>query len=221
MEWIHYLGHAGFEIGLGNTVVLIDPFFGSGLKERVAIETIKTSHIKRADVILLTHEHQSHADTRAVEEIAMRTAASVVAPAQTLRGISISDRQKVDVRVGDHFSLKGVDITVVKATHPQSLYPVGYVISNSVKIYHAGDTYQFNEMFDLNVDYALLPIGGSYTMDPIDAANATKMLRAKFIIPMHYNTYGRITQDVREFQGRVSRGKVLVLSPDDSIEIKK
>jgi L-ascorbate metabolism protein UlaG (beta-lactamase superfamily) len=85
--------------------------------------------------------------------------------------------------------------------------------------YHAGDTYQFQDMLNINVDYAALPIGGSYTMDPIDAANATKLLRAKFIIPIHYNTFSKITQDVDDFSRR-TRGQTLVLKPDQSIDVK-
>jgi len=184
---------------------------------------ITPSLIRKADVILLTHEHAPHCDAAAVKEIAERTGASVVGPAATLKRIDLSDRQKVDVQVGDSFLLKGVDVVVTKAAHPQSQYPVGYIVSagDSPKIYHAGDTYQFAEMTTINVDYALVPLGGGYTMDIIDAANAMKMLRAKFIIPMHYNTYDRISQDISDFIRRVSRGKVIAMEPDQSIEIRR
>ncbi|MEM2974487.1 MAG: metal-dependent hydrolase [Candidatus Micrarchaeia archaeon] len=221
MDFIHYMGHSGFEISLKGVTILIDPFFGAGLKEQCELEVIlRPSDIKRADLILLTHEHPSHADPGAVWEIAERTGASVVAPIQTLSRISLSERQKVDVRVGDKFNLKGIDITVTKATHPQSVYAVGYVIKDTVSIYHAGDTYQFNEMMGMSVDYALVPIGGSYTMDPIDAANACRMLKAKYIIPMHYNTYNKIHQNVNDFARRIQRGKVIILKPDDLMPIK-
>jgi len=38
-------------------------------------------------------------------------------------------------------------------------------------------------------EYALLPIGGLYTMDPEDALEAVKFLQPKNVIPMHYNTW--------------------------------
>ena len=221
MDFIHFMGHSGFEICLKNTRILIDPFFGAGLKEACDIDPIlKPSDLKQVDLILLTHEHFSHADPGAVWELAERTGATVVAPTQTLRHISVSDRQKVDVRIGDKFNLKGIEITVTKATHPQSEYPVGYIIKDTVSIYHAGDTYQFNEMMGMSVDYALLPIGGSYTMDPIDAANACRMIKLKYVIPMHYNTYSKIKQDASDFARRITRGKAIVLKPDDLIPIK-
>jgi len=224
MDFIHFIGHAGFEICLKDVHILIDPFFGAGLKEACDIDPIlKPSDLKQVDLILLTHEHPAHADAGAVWELAERTGANVVAPVPTLNKISVSDRQKVDVRVGDNFNLKGIDIAVTKATHPQSAYPVGYIVkggAGGVSIYHAGDTYQFNEMMAMSMDYALLPIGGSYTMDPIDAANACRMLRAKFVIPMHYNTYRKIRQDANDFAHRIQRGKVIILKPDDLLPIK-
>jgi L-ascorbate metabolism protein UlaG (beta-lactamase superfamily) len=220
MGFIHFLGHAGFEVGIGQQVVIIDPFFGTGLNEPCEIPLLKPSLIKRADVILLTHEHWDHCDPAAVKSIAERTGAIVIAPSKTLELIDIDEKKKIDVSIGDSFTVKGLDITVTKAIHPASVYPVGYIVRvpETFSFYHAGDTYQFNEMMNINVDYAFLPIGGTYTMDPIDAANATKLLRAKFIIPMHYNTFSRIKQDVEDFKRR-TRGRTLVLQPDQTIEV--
>jgi L-ascorbate metabolism protein UlaG (beta-lactamase superfamily) len=220
-DYIHYLGHSGFDISLNGNVVLIDPFFGAGIRDSLKIPVLKPSMIRKADLILLTHEHKDHCDPDTVKELAERTGATVVAPRETLATIDMNSRQKVDVKIGDRFQLKGVDVSVVKAAHPQSQYPVGYIINDYVKIYHAGDTYQFNDMLSMNVDYAMLPIGGGYTMDPIDAANATKLLRANFIIPIHYNTFDRITQDVKDFTRRVTRGRVIEMKPDESIEIRR
>jgi len=221
MGYIRYLGHSGFELGIGNIIALIDPFFGTGLKEPAPFPLLKPSLLGKADFIFLTHEHWDHCDPSAVKEIAERTSATVVAPSRTLELLELSDRQKVDVVAGDAFTFKGLDIVVTKAIHPASLYPVGYILKapGTFSFYHAGDTYQFAEMVNINVDYAALPIGGSFTMDPIDAANATKLLRAKFIIPIHYNTFSKITQDVDDFRRR-TRGQTLVLRPDQSIDVR-
>ncbi|MCX8202449.1 MAG: metal-dependent hydrolase [Candidatus Micrarchaeota archaeon] len=219
MDYIRYLGHSGFEILLHDTAILIDPFFGSGIPENIKIPVLKPHLIKKADLILITHEHRDHCDPIIIKELAERTNAIVIGPKPAVSAIEINERQKIAVEIGDNFQIRGIDITVVKASHPQSRYPVGYIINDKVKIYHAGDTYQFNEMMQLDIDYALIPIGGSYTMDVLDAANATKLFRAKYIIPIHYNTFERITQDVNDFARRVTRGKVIIMKPDDSIRI--
>jgi L-ascorbate metabolism protein UlaG (beta-lactamase superfamily) len=66
---------------------------------------------------------------------------------------------------------------------------VGYIIdADGTSVYHAGDTDVIEEMKGIDVDVALIPIGGHYTMDLEDAIRATTMIRAKVFIPMHYKT---------------------------------
>ena len=149
-----------------------------------------------------------------VKEIAERTFATVVAPKPCLAKIDISERFKVDVRAGDKFTVKGLDIEVVKAVYPQSSYPVGFVLrSPHYSIYHAGATYSFPDMARIKCDVALLPIGGTYTMDPFAANNVCKEMRPKYVIPMHYNTCERIVQDVAEFTAELgTHTKAIVLA---------
>lgn len=98
------------------------------------------------------------------------------------------------------------EIIMVPAEHSSSLQipsipgqvlnggeAVGYIIrlKNGFTLYHAGDTYVFDEMRTIGeryrIDLALLPIGGNFTMDPVDAAfAATRLLRPRFVIPIHY-----------------------------------
>ena len=92
-------------------------------------------------------------------------------------------------------------------------------------IYHAGDTGLFSDMAligDINdIDCAMLPIGDNFTMGIEDAARAVGFLRAKTVIPMHYNTFDVIRQNPEEFRQRLSGKpvKVVVLKPGESIEI--
>jgi len=71
--------------------------------------------------------------------------------------------------------------------------PVGFIIkADGITIYHAGDTGVFGDMAIINdlyrPDYALLPIGGRFTMGPREAAYALKKLltHVSVVIPMHY-----------------------------------
>lgn len=70
---------------------------------------------------------------------------------------------------------------------------VGYVIrfKNGFTLYHSGDTNVFEEMRligeRLRPDLALLPIGGNFTMDPVDAAYAVaNLLKPRHVIPIHH-----------------------------------
>lgn len=223
MYGIKYLGHSSFLLQLENIVCLVDPCIAGTLNgnPRTLPSALRPHDIRECDLIFLTHEHAPHCEPETVKEIAERTFASVVAPKPALSLIDVSERFKVDVRTGDKFTIKGLDIEVVKAVHPQSTYPVGYVVrSAKYSIYHAGDTYSFLDMGRVKCDVAILPIGGSYTMDPFAAANICKEMRPKYAIPMHYNTHNRIAQDVSEFSNSVGTAtKAVVLRPGETAKL--
>jgi L-ascorbate metabolism protein UlaG (beta-lactamase superfamily) len=70
--------------------------------------------------------------------------------------------------------------------HPKG-FGVGYLITASRKtVYHGGDTDFIPEMKQLgHVDVALLPSGGTYTMDNAEAADAALAINSPVVIPMH------------------------------------
>ena len=78
--------------------------------------------------------------------------------------------------------------------------PCGFLLNVDDKnIYIAGDTALYSDMQLIGahgLDLAILPIGDNFTMGPDDALLAAKFLKAKTIIPYHYNTWPPITQDV-------------------------
>ena len=98
--------------------------------------------------------------------------------------------------------------------------PAGVVLEvEGKRLYNAGDTALFSDMSligQAGLDVALLPIGDNFTMGPEDAAAAAKLLRARTVIPQHYNTWPVITQDPEAFKRRVeeaTESKVVVLKP--------
>ena len=82
--------------------------------------------------------------------------------------------------------------------------PSGLIIRmGGLTIYDAGDTCLFGDMEMIGrrheVDVALLPIGGHYTMDREDAAYAAELIGAKRVIPIHYDTFPPIKTDAGAF----------------------
>lgn len=70
--------------------------------------------------------------------------------------------------------------------------PAGFIIEleNGLKIYHMGDTELFGDLGFIasyyRPDLVLIPIGGLFTMDPKDAALATReYLKPRYAIPVH------------------------------------
>ncbi len=202
MHSITYMGHTCFQVKMGNVVMLFNPAVADvlGGNRRLVKSTLNPHAVRECDLIFLTNEEPDSCEPETVKEISERCFSSVVAPRPALAKISVSDRFKVDVRAGDKFSVKGVDVEVIKAVHPQSQYPVGFLVKgDGIAIYHAGDTYSFTDMARVKCDVALVPIGGGSTMDSFAANSAVKEMRPKVAVPMRYNTYERITQDPGEF----------------------
>jgi L-ascorbate metabolism protein UlaG (beta-lactamase superfamily) len=83
---------------------------------------------------------------------------------------------------------------------------------DGVRVYHAGDTDLIPEMKDIDVDIAFLPVGGTYTMTALEAAQATKIFkRCKIAIPMHYGGLVGSGSDAETFKSNaVCEVKILM-----------
>jgi len=204
MRSITYFGHSCFQVKLGNVVMLFNPAVAEilGGNRRQVKSALNAHAIRECDLIFLSNEDPANCEPETVKEISERCYSYVVAPRPALSKINVSDRFKTDVRSGDKFAMKGIEIQVVKAIHPQSQYPAGYIVKgDGLSVYHAGDTYSFSDMGLIKCDVALVPIGGGSMMDPFAANSAVKEMRPKVAVPMCYNTYDRIAQDPAEFTG--------------------
>jgi len=215
MRSITYLGHSCFRVKLGNIVMLFNPAVAETLggNARKIKSALDPHAIRECDLIFVSNEEATNFEPDTIKEISDRCFSSVVAPKPVLSQLGISDRFKIEVRNGDKFSIKGVDVEVTKAVHPQSAYPAGYVVKgDGIAVYHAGDTYSFTDMGRIKCDVALIPIGGGSMMDPFAANSVVKEMRPKVAVPMSYNTYERIVQDPQEFTsdlGGLTKGVAL------------
>lgn len=212
---ITYLGHNSFEIRLGNIVMLFSPAVAEqiGQYRRLIRSSLNPRSVRECDMIFLPNEEPANCEPATIKEIAERCFSIVIAPKPALSKIDISERFKVEVHVQDKFTLKGIDVEVIRAVHPQSEYPVGYLVKgDGLSVYYAGDTYSFTDMGRIRCDVAIVPIGGGATMDPFAAGSAVKEMRPKIAIPMGYNTFEKNMQEPSEFAddlGSSTKGVVL------------
>jgi L-ascorbate metabolism protein UlaG (beta-lactamase superfamily) len=191
---IKWLGHASFLIRLADKRVYIDPYAISG------------SH-KPADLILLTHEHYEHCDASSIKKLT-KTGTHILGSANAAKRIAGCGI----LRCGDGVHLDDVAIKAVpsynigKHYHPKGV-GVGYVIEQEGKsIYHAGDTDLIPEMKTLkDITVALLPIGGTYTMNADEATEAAKIIKPKIAVPMHYGTVHGSRFSADRFKSRVEK----------------
>ncbi|MCS7136216.1 MAG: metal-dependent hydrolase [Nitrososphaerota archaeon] len=219
MVTIKWLGHATFEIDMADKIILIDPF----LKDNPQA-AVKPSEIQKVDVMAVTHNHYDHfADT---VEIAKKHDATVVAVYEAANAVTEQGVEKtVGLNIGGAAKIDGLYITLTPAFHSCMSNPSGVILSDGkISVYHAGDASIFSDMKLIGRMYkprvALLPIGGFYTMGPLEAAMAAALIKPKVVIPHHYGTFDTIKHDPNEFVKFVRRKakgvKVIVLKPGES-----
>lgn len=212
-----YYGHACFSIKLDNTTLLFDPFItGNPLAKHINIDTIQ------ADYILVSHGHGDHiADLLA---IAQQTQATVIANAEITDWVVKNGYTKIHPMNFGSTQFPFGKVSLVPATHssglPDGSYggnPGGFVVQNKDQsFYYAGDTSLSMEMQLIphyaTLQFAILPIGGNFTMDAADAVVAAKFIQCNTIIGVHYNTFGLIEIDTAlAKQQFTAAGKTLLL----------
>lgn len=213
-----YYGQSCFLLEADGKKFLFDPFITyNPLVKDIDIKTIE------ADYILVSHGHNDHvADLVA---IANNTSAQVIAIVEVAEWISKQGVKNVtDINFGKSrfdFGILRTVWAVHSSANPDGSYggnPAGFVLELEGKtIYFAGDTALTLEMkllADLHkLDYAILPIGGHYTMDVDDALIATKYLECDKVIGVHYNTFPPIQIDTEEAVAKFKREKKTLLLP--------
>ena len=220
---IRFLGHACFELSEGDTRILIDPFLTGNPKAAATADEVNPTHI------FLTHGHSDHYGD--IVDIAKRTGAQCVAMVEIAAELGEKGVENVaNPNIGGTVVFDGGWVRLVPAWHTSTTpdgtasIPAGLVISLGGKVvYHLGDTGLFSDLQLVKardeIDVALIPIGGHFTMDPIDAVVAAEWVGAKQVIPCHYNTFPPIEQDAQKFKQDVQGSEVVILEPGETHSI--
>jgi L-ascorbate metabolism protein UlaG (beta-lactamase superfamily) len=231
---VRWLGHSALLLESDGRNVLIDPFLTGNPTAAVDAGEVP------ANLILISHGHGDHVGDAIA--IARRTGATVAAnyeigewlkqPPQGLTADKVHGLQ----HGGGFLFDKAVKVKLTLAFHgsvlPDGTYggnPCGFIVTfpDGIRIYDAADTALFGDMAligEEGLDLAILPIGDYYTMGPDDALRAVKLLKPRYVLPIHYNTFPPIAQDANAWAARVkseTTAQPLVPQPGDWFEIPK
>ena len=204
-----YLGHSTLLIDTpGGKRLLLDPWTKGNPACPPQFKTIEA--LGRLDAILITHIHTDHVGD--AEEICKANPhAAVVGMFEACRWLERKGVQNTrPMNKGGSQSVGGINITLTHALHSSSFMeadgtvvyggePAGFIVrlEDGFTFYAAGDTALFGDMALLRELYhpalALLPIGDLYTMGPLEAAHAIRLLGVPHVLPIHYATFPMLT----------------------------
>ncbi|QXM07208.1 metal-dependent hydrolase [Crassaminicella indica] len=219
---IQFLGHSCFYVEEGSFKALIDPFITNNPQAKV-----KHTDFNDISHIFVTHGHADHlGDTLAIAKECNATVITNYEIACFLekQGVTIHP-----MHIGGRTTFDFGTVKMTPALHGSGIEtekgmvyggnPCGFVIEvNEKKLYHAGDTGLTMDMKLLeveNINVALIPIGGNFTMDITDAARAIDFIKPKKVIPMHYNTFPIIEADPNILKEEMNSAEVIILKPNE------
>jgi len=230
MARIRWLGHATFIIKLSGYTIAIDPWITNPLSPYRSIDSF-TKDYPDIDFIFITHDHGDHVGD-SIDLLKRYRNAKLVALYELAEHIAKeanASNRVIPVNIGGSINLGDIEAVFTPAIHSSSISdPSGVIVFGENKaIYHAGDTGLFSEMSFIkelyNPTVALIPIGGHFTMGIREAIKALEILRPRYAIPMHYNTFDVIRVDVNKFvelaKNRVPETTIVVLKPGEELAI--
>ena len=220
-----YYGHACFLLNDGQHKVLADPFLTGNPMAAIKQEEVA------CDYILISHAHGDHLGD--APAIAKRTGATIIAIPEV---IGVCEEAAPGIKshgmnLGGSVKLPFGKVRMTLALHSSGVaggIACGFVIQMGGRtVYFAGDTALFHDMKLIgrkdSIDYALLPIGDNYTMGLEDAVLAAQWLNTGHVIPIHYNTWPVIEQDVERYKEVTedsTRAVVHIVQPGETIALE-
>jgi L-ascorbate metabolism protein UlaG (beta-lactamase superfamily) len=230
---IYFHGHSCFEIQGNAGRILIDPFLTGN-----PCTSAKPEDFTQLNAILVTHGHHDHLGDAI--QLSKQTGAPIVAVYELAYYCQSLGAQTHAMHLGGKYQFPFGWVKLTQALHGSGIEkpeggnliyggpPCGFLIQIEEKwLYHAGDTGLFGDMELIGRRYplavAMLPIGDNFVMGVEEAVHASQLLRPKIVIPMHYNTFPNIAQDVGEFerllQRRAPESQLRALKPGEIFEV--
>jgi len=206
---IRWYGHTSFKLWQDDLIIYLDPV---NLPQPVA----------DANLILISHTHGDHYSAPSIHALSHEGTQVIGAT-----GVINQYHEGTPLLPGETLEAAGLQITGIasyntnKTNHPKANQWLGFVIEmGGLRIYYAGDTDVTPEMEALeNIDVAIVPVGGTYTMTASEAAAATHNFRPALAIPSHWGRNVGTLADAQLFANQ-AYGQVVILAPGQKLNFK-
>ena len=222
------IGHATTLINLYGTTILTDPVFSKWLPfpRRKVAAGFRVEDLPDIDIIAVSHAHWDHFNIPSIRKLVHKTRTHVIPQNCSDLLSKIPCNEVVEVGWNERKDIHGVAVYSYKPKHWGTRLPWekmdrlyhSYVFEkNGVSIFFCGDS-GYCDVFFKEVgekhefDVALLPIGAynppsfkHVHMDPEDAVQAFRDLKAKYMIPIHWGTFRLSREPMREPAERLAR----------------
>ncbi len=212
---ITWLGHATFLIETGTHTIYIDPY----------LDPFSSVRLPKATIILISHWHPTHCTRESVQML--------MGDETTILGTPEAAKQFygcIAMSAGDKKRIGDIIIKAMPAMtkhhlggHEEEGSVIGFMIeSEKKKMYYTSDTDPLPEMIGLKPDVVLIPVGGTTTMGPEEAAKAVRAMNAKIAIPTHWGAATGTRDDAELFKEYLAQEKehtVIILKPGEMTEV--
>ncbi len=176
-----------------------------------------------ADLILFTHPHYDHFSPEDYRRAAKPDTIYVCPLSMKQKALEagILPAQLRTLEAEENLGILGIEIEGVpayntdKPNHPKENGWLGYLLEiGPHMVYIAGDTDATPEAEAVSCDIAMIPVGGTYTMNAEQAAALVNTIRPHTAIPIHYGSIVGSLDDARNFVRHLERGIEVCLKID-------
>ena len=182
---------------------------------KIYFDPIKMDRKYDADYIFITHSHYDHFSKEDILNIKNDNTV-IIGPYDIYDNcleMGFSKDKVIKVKPCEEYDYGVIRFKTVyaynlnKTFHLKESNWVGYVLEfEGKKYYIAGDTDVIMDNLSVlkNIDVAFIPIGGTYTMDALEAADFVNKIKPKLVVPIHYGMVVGDEKDLKQFILNVS-----------------
>lgn len=160
-----------------------------------------------ADFIFVTHDHYDHFELDSIKKIMNDNTIIIIPDSIFLKVVPYLNQKQIrGVVPNEDYIINGLSFNTIpsyninKNFHPKSSNFVGYLVNiDNQKVLVTGDTDKTPELLNVKCDIAFVPIGGTYTMDPNEAAEAINHIKPTLVIPTHFGSIVGNKNDADKF----------------------